>query len=48
VATEFQACAGMSGNSAALTRTPERVAREGYQGLKQGRRVVVPAPPTSW
>jgi short-subunit dehydrogenase len=41
VATEFQARAGMSGNAfpPLLTRTPER---EGYQGLKQGRRVVVP------
>jgi short-subunit dehydrogenase len=44
VATEFQARAGMSGNvfPPLLTRTPERVAREGYQGLKQGRRVVIP------
>jgi short-subunit dehydrogenase len=44
VATEFHARAGMSGNvfPPLLTRTAERVAREGYQGLKRGRRVVIP------
>jgi short-subunit dehydrogenase len=44
VATEFQARAGITGNvfPSLLTRTAERVAREGYQGLKEGRRVVVP------
>jgi uncharacterized protein len=44
VETEFHARAGMSANvfPPLLTRTAERVAREGYQGLKQGRRVVVP------
>jgi len=43
VETEFHARAGMSANvfPPLLTRTAERVAREGYQGLKQGRRVVV-------
>ena len=47
VATEFQARAGITGNvfPPLLTRTAERVAREGYQGLKQGRRVVVPGTP---
>jgi short-subunit dehydrogenase len=25
-----------------LVRSPERIAREGYEGLKAGRRVVVP------
>jgi short-subunit dehydrogenase len=47
VATEFQARAGITGNvfPSRLTRTAERVAREGYQGLKEGRRVVVPGTP---
>jgi uncharacterized protein len=45
VPTEFQARAGMAGDNflpPLLTRTAERVAREGYRGLKQGRRVVIP------
>jgi short-subunit dehydrogenase len=44
VPTEFQARAGITIGTfpPLLTRTAERVAREGYQGLKQGRRVVVP------
>jgi short-subunit dehydrogenase len=44
VATEFQARAGMSGEvfPSLLTRTPGRVAREGYMGLKEGRRLVIP------
>jgi uncharacterized protein len=44
VATEFQARAGMSEDvfPPLLTRTAERVARDGYLGLKEGRRVVVP------
>jgi uncharacterized protein len=44
VATEFQARAGIKGDvfPPLLARTAERVAREGYRGLKQGRRVVVP------
>jgi short-subunit dehydrogenase len=44
VPTEFQARAGMSGDAfpRLLTRSTERVARDGYRGLKEGRRVVVP------
>jgi short-subunit dehydrogenase len=44
VPTEFQARAGMPGDvfPRLLTRSPERVAREGYRGLKEGRRVVIP------
>ena len=44
VPTEFQARAGMPSDvfSPLLTRSAERVAREGYRGLKQGRRIVVP------
>jgi short-subunit dehydrogenase len=44
VATEFQARAGISGEvfPSLLTRTAGRVAREGYMGLKEGRRLVVP------
>jgi uncharacterized protein len=44
VPTEFQARAGMSGDAfpRLLTRSPERVARDGYRGLKEGRRIVVP------
>jgi short-subunit dehydrogenase len=43
VPTEFQARAGMSGRRPPLlTRSPERVAREGYEGLRAGRRIVVP------
>ena len=44
VRTEFQARAGIGGDvfPPLLTRTAERVAREGYRGLKQGRRVVIP------
>jgi|GraSoiStandDraft_41_1057321.scaffolds.fasta_scaffold174353_2 short-subunit dehydrogenase/uncharacterized tellurite resistance protein B-like protein len=44
VPTEFQARAGMSGDAfpRLLTRSAERVARDAYRGLMQGRRVVVP------
>ena len=44
VPTEFQARAGVTIDtfSPLLTRSAERVAREGYLGLKAGRRVVVP------
>jgi short-subunit dehydrogenase len=44
VPTEFQARAGMPGDAfpRLLTRSAERVARDAYRGLKQGRRVVVP------
>jgi short-subunit dehydrogenase len=44
VATEFQARAGIPTEvfPPLLTRTAERVAKEGYLGLKEGRRVVVP------
>jgi uncharacterized protein len=44
VPTEFQARAGMSGDAfpSLLTRSAEQVARDGYRGLKEGRRVVVP------
>jgi uncharacterized protein len=44
VPTEFQARAGITADifSPLLTRSAERVAREGYDGLKAGRRVVVP------
>jgi uncharacterized protein len=44
VPTEFQARAGMSSDMfpPLLTRSAERVAREGYRGLDEGRAVVVP------
>lgn len=44
VPTEFQARAGMSGEifPPLLTRPAERVARDGYRGLKEGRVLVVP------
>jgi short-subunit dehydrogenase len=44
VETEFQARAGMGEGQfpRILFRSPERVAREGYDGLMRGRRVVVP------
>jgi uncharacterized protein len=44
VPTEFQARAGMSHEMSPLllTRSAERVAREGYRGLKENCRVVVP------
>jgi short-subunit dehydrogenase len=44
VPTEFQARAGDTSKTLPplLTRSAERVARDGYCGLKQGRRVVVP------
>jgi short-subunit dehydrogenase len=44
VPTEFQERAGVTTDtfSPLLTRSAERVAREGYDGLKAGRRVVVP------
>jgi uncharacterized protein len=44
VATEFQARAGITGDvfPPLLTRSAGRVAREGYRGLMDGRRIVVP------
>jgi uncharacterized protein len=44
VPTEFQARAGVKGMkfSRTLTRSPGRVAEEGYRGLQAGKRVVVP------
>ena len=44
VPTEFQARAGMSDEAfpRLLTRSAEQVARDGYRGLMQGRRVVIP------
>ncbi len=44
VPTEFQARAGMAGDifPPLFTSSAERVAEEGYRGLAQGRRVVVP------
>jgi uncharacterized protein len=44
VPTGFQARAGMSDDALPriLTRSAEQVARDGYRGLVQGRRVVVP------
>jgi short-subunit dehydrogenase len=44
VPTEFQARAGMRDDALPefLTRSAEEVARDGYRGLMQGRRVVVP------
>ena len=44
VATEFQARAGMPGDALPplLIRSAEQVAKDGYRGLKEGRRVVVP------
>ena len=47
VPTEFQARAGLKAVkfSRTLTRSAERVARDGYRGLQEGRRVVVPGFP---
>ena len=44
VPTEFQARAGVKAAQfpRALTRSAERVAEDGYRGLQEGRRVVVP------
>jgi short-subunit dehydrogenase len=44
VPTEFQARAGMAADAfpRLLTRSAEQVAKDGYRGLKAGRRVVVP------
>src|SRR5439155_4547638 len=44
VPTEFQARAGMSDEAfpRLLTRSAEQVARDGYRGLMQGRRGVIP------
>ena len=44
VETDFQARAGISGGyfPARLARSAERVAREGYDGLMRGQRVVIP------
>ena len=46
VDTEFQARAGIPGGyfPSRLSRSAERVAREGYDGLMRGRRVVIPGP----
>jgi hypothetical protein len=47
VPTEFQARAGTKASTfpRALTRSAERVAQDGYRGLKEGRRLVVPGFP---
>jgi uncharacterized protein len=47
VSTEFQARAGMPDDyfPSILDRSPERVAREGYDGLMAGKRVVIPGFP---
>jgi uncharacterized protein len=44
VPTEFQARAGMSGDKLppVITRSAEQVAKAGYRGLAEGRRVVIP------
>jgi uncharacterized protein len=44
VPTEFQVRAGLAADAfpRILTRSAEQVARDGYRGLKEGRRVVVP------
>ena len=44
VPTEFQARAGMRDDALPgfLTRSAEQVASDGYRGLMQGRRVVIP------
>ena len=44
VPTEFQARAGLAADALPriLIRSAEQVARDGYRGLKEGRRVVVP------
>jgi uncharacterized protein len=44
VPTEFQTRAGMTGEvfPPLLTRSAERVARDAYRGLQEGRRMVVP------
>jgi uncharacterized protein len=44
VPTEFQARAGLAADALPriLIRSAEQVARDGYRGLKAGRRVVVP------
>jgi len=44
VPTEFQARAGITDEvfPPLLTRSPQRVARDGYRALKEGQRVVVP------
>jgi short-subunit dehydrogenase len=47
VPTEFQARAGVKSTTfpRSLTRSAERVAQDGYRGLKEGRRLVVPGFP---
>jgi short-subunit dehydrogenase len=45
VPTAFQARAGMATMQNILARSPEQVAREGYDGLMAGKRVVVPGLP---
>jgi short-subunit dehydrogenase len=44
VPTEFQARAGIAPGAfpSLLTRSAEQVAKEGYQGLKEGRLIVIP------
>jgi len=44
VPTEFQVRAGIPSDAfpRLLTRSPERVAADGYRALKEGRRIVVP------
>jgi short-subunit dehydrogenase len=44
VATEFQRRSGVPQgyHPKSFARSPERVAREGYEGLRQGKRVVIP------
>ena len=44
VPTEFQARAGIPSDAfpRLLTRSPERVAGDGYRALKEGRRIVIP------
>jgi uncharacterized protein len=47
VPTEFQARAGIPSDAfpGLLTRSPERVAQEGYRALKEGRRIAIPGFP---
>jgi short-subunit dehydrogenase len=46
VPTEFQARAGLHEQSQPfLTRSPEQIAREGYDAFMRGQRVVVPGIP---
>jgi uncharacterized protein len=47
VPTEFQARSGLPSDAfpRLLTRSPERVARDGYRALKEGRRIAIPGFP---